>query len=65
LTGLDWRGEEIQFSWWNRITGSIGMVQREPFTLASLRDDAFDFNDYDSYRACKIDKLQEGARADA
>ncbi len=40
LTGLDWRGEEIQFSWWNRIAGAPGMVQREPFTLASLRDDA-------------------------
>ncbi len=37
LTGLDWRGEEIQFSWWNRVTGAPGMVQREPFTLASLR----------------------------
>ena len=40
LTGLDWRGEEIQFSWWNRIAGAPGMVQREPFTLASLRDDS-------------------------
>ena len=27
------------------------MVQREPFTLASLRDDAFDFTVYDSYAA--------------
>ena len=33
LAALDWRGEEIQFSWWNRITGAPGMVQREPFTL--------------------------------
>jgi hypothetical protein len=65
LTGLDWRGEEIQFSWWQRIAGAPGMVQREPFTLASLRDDAFDFTAYDSYRACRIDKVHEGVRADA
>jgi hypothetical protein len=65
LTGLDWRGAEIQFSWWNRIIGAPGMVQREPFTLASLRDDAFDFTIYDSYRACGIDKVHEGLRVDA
>jgi hypothetical protein len=47
LTGLDWRGEEIQFSWWTRITAAPGMVQREPFTLASLRNDGFDFTVYD------------------
>lgn len=64
LTGLDWRGAEIQFSWWNRITGAPGMVQREPFTLASLREDAFDFTVYDSYRACRIDKVYEGVRVD-
>jgi hypothetical protein len=64
LAGLDWRGEEIQFSWWNRITGAPGMVQREPFTLASLRGDAFDFTVYDSYQACRIDKVHEGVRAD-
>jgi hypothetical protein len=65
LAGLDWRGEEIQFSWWNRITGAPGMVQREPFTLASLRNDAFDFTVYDSYRACRIDKVHEDVRSDA
>jgi hypothetical protein len=65
LAGLDWRGEEIQFSWWNRITGAFGMVQREPFTLASLRDDGLDFTVYDRYRACRIDMVHEGVRADA
>jgi hypothetical protein len=65
LTGLDSRGAEIQFSWWNRITGAPGMVQREPFTLASLRDEAFDFTVYESYRACRIDKVQEALTADA
>jgi hypothetical protein len=65
LTGLDWRGEEIQFSWWNRINGAPGMVQREPFTLTSLRGGAFDFTVYDRYRACRIDKVHEGVRADS
>lgn len=65
LTGLDWRGEGIQFSWWNRINGEPGMVQREPFTLASLRDDAFDFTVYDSYRACRIDRVHEELTADS
>jgi hypothetical protein len=65
LAGLDWRGAEIQFSWWNRIPEAPGMVQREPFTLASLRDDAFDFTVYRSYRACRIDKVHEGLRVAA
>jgi hypothetical protein len=64
LAGRNWRGEEIQLSWWNR-TGAPGMVQREPFTLASLRADALDFTVYDRYRACRIDKVHEGVRADA
>lgn len=65
LAGLDWRGEEIQFSWWNRISEAPGMVQREPFTLASLRDSAFDFTVYDSYEACQIDQVHEGVKAGA
>lgn len=65
LAGLDGRGEAIQFSWWNRITGPPEMVQREPFTLASLREDALDFTVYDSYRVCRIDEVHEGVRADA
>lgn len=68
LTGLNWNGEEIQFSWWNRLAGAPGMVQREPFTLASLRHSALnfamDFAVYDSYRACRIDKVHDGVRAD-
>jgi hypothetical protein len=65
LAGLDWRGEAIQFSWWNRVTGAAEMVQREPFTLASLRDDGFDFTVYDSYRPCRIDEVHEEVRAGA
>lgn len=63
LTGLDWQGEEIQFSWWNRIAGAPGMVQREPFKLASLRDDVLDFTINDEYPACRIDRVHEGAKA--
>ncbi|MFJ6347124.1 hypothetical protein ACIQLM_16500 [Pseudarthrobacter oxydans] len=66
LTGQTPRGQDIQFSWWNRIEGAPGMVQREPFTLASLRDDGgFDFTFYDSYQVCRIDKVHEEVRADA
>lgn len=64
LTGRDWRGNEIQFSWWNRVPNSPGMVQRGPFSLASLRDDnAFDFTVYDTYAVCRIDHVHEEARA--
>ena len=42
------------------------MVQREPFTLASLRDDSgFDFTVYDSYEPCRIDQVHEEAKAGA
>ena len=66
LTGLDSRGEEIQFSWWNRVTHSRGMVQREPFTLASLREGSgFDFTVYETYATCRIDRVHEEVRASA
>ncbi len=65
LTGQTSEGEDILFSWWDRIAGAPGMVQREPFTLASLRDDGFDFTVYDSYEPCMIDRVHEEARADA
>lgn len=66
LTGQTPKGQDIQFSWWNRVAGASGMVQREPFTLASLRDDGgFDFTIYDSYQVCRIDKVHEEVRAGA
>jgi hypothetical protein len=65
LAGVNWRGEEIQFSWWNRIAGVPGMVQREPFTLASLRDSGMDFTVYDSYEACRIDQVYKEVKARA
>lgn len=64
LTGLTAEGQDIQFSWWNRIEGAPGMVQREPFTLASLRDDGFDFTVYERYSACRIDSVQGEQKAD-
>jgi hypothetical protein len=63
LTGLNWRGEEIQFSWWNRVLNMPGMVHRDPFSLASLRDDSMlDFTVYDTYAVCRIDQVHEQAR---
>jgi hypothetical protein len=65
LTGLDWHGDEIQFSWWNRVPTMPGKVRREPFSLASLRgDNIFDFTVYATYNACRIDQVHEGARTD-
>lgn len=65
LTAQTSEGKDILFSWWGRIAGVPGMVQREPFTLASLRDRRFDFTDYASYEPCMIDRVYEEARADA
>ena len=65
LTGLDWRGEEIQFSWWTRDPELPGVVHREPFTFASLRAEAmmFDFTVYETYAACPIDQVHQEVRA--
>lgn len=57
LTGQAPDGNDIQFSWWHRVAGEAGMVQREPFTFNSLRDDGFDFAVYESYEACRIDQV--------
>jgi hypothetical protein len=65
LTGMDWRGDEIQFSWWTRIPGAPEMVQREPFTFTSLRDNSFDFTAQVGYAPCRIDQVHEEKRADA
>lgn len=66
LTGLDWLGEVIQFSWWNRVERSPATVQREPFSLASLRESSgFDFAVYETYAACRIDRVHEEVRAGA
>lgn len=60
LTGLNWRGDEILFSWWNRVLDDPGKVQREQFTFASLRgDNVLDFTVYTSYATCRIDQVYE------
>ena len=59
LTCYDSRGNEIQFSWWHRVPNRTAMVQREPFTFASLRDNAFDFIAIGGYEPCRIDKVHE------
>jgi hypothetical protein len=65
LKGLNWRGEEIQFSWWNRVLNRPGDVHREPFTLASLRGGhKLDFTDYDTYAVCRIDQVHAEVRTD-
>lgn len=65
LTGKTPEGQDIQLSWWHRIEGKPGMVQREPFTLASLRENnGFDFTVYDCYQICRIDKVHEEVPAD-
>lgn len=70
LTGLDVRGEEILFSWWHRVLNEPGMVRRDPFTLASLREAAsgagmLDFTTYDRYSLCRIDQVHKEVKADA
>lgn len=63
LTAQTTRGRDIQFSWWSRVADAPGMVQREPFTLASLRGGAFDFTVYKTYEACLIDRVHEESTA--
>ncbi|OLT21082.1 hypothetical protein BJF81_15780 [Ornithinimicrobium sp. CNJ-824] len=66
LTGRTSEGEDIQFSWWNRVEGAPGMVQRDPFTLASLHEDnGFDFTVYATYEPCRIEKVHEQEKIDA
>ncbi|MGR6901026.1 hypothetical protein [Glutamicibacter sp. BSL13] len=68
LTGLTAGGEEIQFSWWNRVLNEPGMVHREPFSLSSLRNSStnlgmFDFAVYESYEVCRIEHVYKEVRA--
>lgn len=68
LTGLDPAGGAIEFSWWHRVLNIPGLVQRVPFTLASLRsasNGTFDFTLYDSYKQCRIDQVHKETRSDA
>lgn len=67
LTGLDATGQLIEFSWWHRILNIPGTVQREPFTLDSLRganQRAFDFTVYPKFEPCRIDHVHKEMRVD-
>lgn len=63
LAGKTPDGQDIQFSWWTRVPEAPGMVQREPFTFASLREEAFDFAVYESYEPCRIDQVHREVKA--
>ena len=65
LTGLDPDGHELQFSWWNRVLNVPGTVQREPFTLSSLRDQdsgMFSFDVFETYAPCLIHHVHQEKR---
>ncbi len=63
LTGQTLEGQDIQFSWWHRVEAPGGIVQREPFNFASLRQDrGFDFTVYDTYPPCPIDRVHGEVR---
>lgn len=67
LNGLDPRGNEILFSWWNRVPGTPNAVQRDPFTFNSLRQqDAgmFSFDIHETYPPCPIDLVHQEGSAD-
>lgn len=67
LTGIGANGEQIEFSWWHRVLNLPGLVQREPFTLSSLREastGAFDFAVYKTYSQCRIDQVHKEVTAD-
>lgn len=64
------REEIITFSWWHRVDGKPGMVQRETFTLQSLRNQAqdqgnlFDLHDLgqeNPYLPCPIEHVHKEA----
>ena len=64
LTGLDWRGREIQFSWWHRSAEHPGIVVREPFPFRSLRGAATcGFTAYDVYEPCPTDRVYQEVKA--
>lgn len=67
LTGLDATGQLIEFSWWHRVLNVPGTIQREPFTLDSLRGanrGAFDFTIYAKFEPCRIDHVHKEVGAD-
>lgn len=67
LTGLDPKGKPITFSWWHRVPDEPAIVQREVFTLASLRHEnagTLNFDIHPTYAPSRIDHVHEEVRAD-
>lgn len=67
VTGQTSDDRDVQFSWWHRVPGAVGMVQREPFTLASLRQESLDLfgsMTHDSYQVCRIDQVHNEVQVD-
>lgn len=67
LTGLDPKGKPIAFSWWHRVSSEPAIVQREVFTLASLRHEnagTLDFDIHPTYAPSRIDHVHKEVRAD-
>lgn len=65
LTGRSADGRQIEFSWWHRVPGTPGAVQRERFTLASLREansGMLVFEVAPVSPQCPIDRVHQEAR---
>ncbi|AQP48509.1 hypothetical protein BW730_14330 [Tessaracoccus aquimaris] len=65
LTGLDHRGEDLEFSWWHRDPDVAGTVLREPFRFASLREDSlFNVLEPRGFVPCAVDQVHHEKRHD-
>lgn len=67
LTGLDSKGNPVTFSWWHRVPDEPAIVQREVFTLASLRrenEGTLNFDVHPIYAPSRIDHVHKEVRAD-
>jgi hypothetical protein len=65
LTAQTFEGKHIVFSWWERIAGASGMVQRKPFALESLRPYRLELTVYPIYQPSTIDRVHEEAKSHA
>ena len=67
LTGLTTEDKPITFSWWHRVLNVPATVQREAFTLASLRQanlGMLDFSTHRTFVQCRIDHVYKEVIAD-
>lgn len=67
LTGLDSKGDPIPFSWWHRVPDESAIVQREVFTLTSLRHEnvgTLNFDIHPTYAPSRIDHVHKEVRTD-